>query len=192
MCTLSGWGQTVGNVAQPSKKLRYIDYPTASHRDCLLDQNVVLKPWQLCVGRPYGDYVGACHGDSGSPMVYPTATTNPNPRLIAFPYGGVQNCPSALHFRIFASVPALYDWIVEQIGCSLPGSKILYLSFHLMVSLSCDTHFVIILCHRKKKFNTKSINNWILLQLSFLVCLLQKINKKEHSIKFNQMNHQHL
>ena len=122
MCTLSGWGQTVGNVAQPSKKLRYIDYPTASHRDCLLDQNVVLKPWQLCVGRPYGDYVGACHGDSGSPMVYPTATSNPNPRLIAFPYGGVQNCPSALHFRIFASVPALYDWIVEQIGCSLPGS----------------------------------------------------------------------
>ena len=74
MCTLSGWGQTIGNVAQPSKKLRYIDYPTASHRDCLLDQNVVLKPWQLCVGRPYGDYVGACHGDSGSPMVYPTAT----------------------------------------------------------------------------------------------------------------------
>ena len=104
--------------------LQYIDYPTARARDCRRDFRYTLSPLELCVGFRSGTYRGVCHGDSGSPFVYPNVSSGDRPRQIAMVSKGPANCPAKYHYRIYVSIPAIYDWIVDHIGCSLPGNDI--------------------------------------------------------------------
>ncbi|MDG4788347.1 serine protease [Micromonospora sp. WMMD1102] len=70
-----GWGFTVdGDATSIPRQLRQLDTKMLPYADCLWGDEYQATPGDLCVARGKNGTAGACSGDSGSPLLYRTAT----------------------------------------------------------------------------------------------------------------------
>ena len=108
--TVSGWGWTLHGTSSFANILQYISLPRASTAACNAE-GLNVKSHELCIGKSTGNYMNVCHGDSGSPLVYP-AFPNSSPSQIGIVERGMKNCPKRFHYAVFVSVPRIYRWIL--------------------------------------------------------------------------------
>ena len=110
--TVSGWGWTFHGKSSAANFLQYIRLPRASTAACNAE-GLNVKSHELCIGTPTGDYMNVCHGDSGSPLVYPPYP-NSNPSQIGIVERGKKYCPKRFHYAVFVRVSSIYNWILAS------------------------------------------------------------------------------
>ncbi|HSZ13708.1 MAG TPA: trypsin-like serine protease [Solirubrobacteraceae bacterium] len=66
---LVGWGETFFGQEEPTLRLRWADTVVQRPAYCEANAPVFLSSEELCVIDPPGDETGACHGDSGGPLL---------------------------------------------------------------------------------------------------------------------------
>lgn len=69
ICNLTGWGTTEGGVpASIAGRLKVAKIPVLSRSECIRAYGGHIAQDRFCAGLPEGGR-GACHGDSGAPLV---------------------------------------------------------------------------------------------------------------------------
>jgi len=117
MVQISGWGLTSYPVGSSANKLQVGEVPYLSNEECNAAYSSAsgipnIDEWEICSDT--SNYVDACVGDSGGPMVY---TEGDTPMLVGL-VSWSADCGNPLYPGVYVRVSYIRDWI-ETITCLL-------------------------------------------------------------------------
>lgn len=116
--TVYGWGATEDHYR--SNDLKAVTVPLVDRATCqaaYLDEGYAVTDGTLCAGYDTGNQ-DACSGDSGGPLMVPTADEI-NADTLWIQVGIVswgEGCAQADAYGVYSSVITYIDWIEEQVG----------------------------------------------------------------------------
>jgi len=118
MFQISGWGLTSYPGGSSANKLQVGEVPYLSNEECnAAYSSVSIDEWEICADT--SNYVDACVGDSGGPMVY---TEGDTPMLVGL-VSWSADCANPLYPGVYVRVSYIRDWIETNI-CLLWTSSI--------------------------------------------------------------------
>ena len=120
---VSGWGwitqnggsQSLANVLQ--KISLKIQAPSACN-----SEGLGVAGHELCAGKNGGEYMNACHGDSGGPLGYWSGNSWVLAGTVEKGHGG---CPNPFQHAVFVSVadPQVRNWILSNDDIPAPATS---------------------------------------------------------------------
>ncbi|KAG7473711.1 hypothetical protein MATL_G00098720 [Megalops atlanticus] len=115
LCTVSGWGSQIAGE-QNKRMLQQLEVPVLGRSECESLYPGRLTPTMLCAGFPQSEGQDTCMGDSGGPLVCQSEDSS------YWVYGVTswgQGCGKFQKPGVYASVPVLKDWILQQLESSI-------------------------------------------------------------------------
>ena len=106
LATVMGWGWTQHGTRSPAQVLRSLDLPITNSSNCNeTSHDLNIQEHELCCGKNQTVYTNICHGDSGSPLVFPGNSSDDSElEQIGIAVRAPSSCGSNYSYSVFVSV----------------------------------------------------------------------------------------
>ena len=115
LATVMGWGWTQHGKRSPAQALRSLDLPITNSSNCNdTSHDLNIQEHELCCGKNQTVYTNICHGDSGSPLVFPGNSSDDSElEQIGIAVRAPSTCGSNYSYSVFVSVAHkdVYKWV---------------------------------------------------------------------------------
>ncbi|XP_059490933.1 brachyurin-like [Neocloeon triangulifer] len=119
--TLSGWGKINDDPSGSlNSNLLKVTVPIVNNQDCFDAYGAVyVNERKVCVSTN-GGLIGACYGDSGSPLIYYDAVNGETVQVGTMSFGAAQGCTAGFP-TMYTRITSYTQWIADNGGPPVRG-----------------------------------------------------------------------